>query len=279
MLFICALLLFAIPTLGFSSSKFDSANDNPAAPISIVILHTGLLFHPAGSGNGDGQLRVKWVLTSDVTALSDGRASIQPALFVSCPNFFWDDLLLNSRDSFPNTHCGGMFGTMFPLSADKLAAGVHSLRLTLTDLPASSFMSCDPSPCTDYVTIHIHPSSPTSAPAFTVEGHLMPGGIPMIFHRIWLSPPSLAPRPIPSTYQRYWRSWRLLHEPQGWKFVTWTAANLERLPDASVSILLSFNRLFIAQQLTISTCTYPPCCVMSGSTAGDISLASHLDFS
>ncbi len=216
------ILILVLPSPSLSESYF---NYDEFPSISIVILQTNLLVQPATSGGA--RLQVTWVLTSD---MSDGSASIDLSLLVSCPEFRWDDTVLTSPDSFPNTHCGGMFSTELPLSAGELAAGAHSLRLTLADPPASSFISCSPSPCIDIVSIHIQASPSTSALSFTVDDHLEPGGIPKIFHRLWLSPPALQnPRPIPSTYQRYWQTWRQLHEPRGWRFVTWTAANLGRL--------------------------------------------------
>jgi hypothetical protein len=205
----------------FEASQVSSAENS--CPIYVVVLHTAVLFNPASSGDNTGELRVKWVLTSDTTALSNGSGSAGPSLPASCPEFHWDDALLSGRDCSPHTHCGGMFGTSFSLSADRLASGAHTLRLSPPHAPF----------CSDSVIVRILHSSPASATTFTAEDHLTPGGIPKIFHRIWLNPPSSSPRPIPSTYQRYWQSWKRLHQQQGWRFVTWTMANLQRSALAS----------------------------------------------
>ena len=190
-----AILLLVLPSPSLSESHF---NYDEYPSIAIVILRANLLVQPATSGGA--RLQVTWVLTSD---MSDGSASVDLSLLVSCPEFRWDGTVLTSPDSFPKTHCGGMFSTELLLSADELAAGAHSLRLTLADPPASAFLLCSPSPCFDIVSIHIQASTSTSAPAYTVDYHLEPGGIPKTFHRIWLSPPALQnPRPIPLTYQR-----------------------------------------------------------------------------
>lgn len=228
------LLLFVPFASDISQASHISVSES-ASPMSIVILHTALLFQSANSGDSGGDLRVKWVLTSDAAAFSSSSANSESSLLVSCPEFLWDDVVLSNHDSYPSSHCGGMFGTNFPLSGVELAAGAHTLRLSLS---APSTL-CDPSPCTDSVTVNIHPSSPASAAAFTIEDNLKPGGIPKIFHRIWLSPPSLPTLPIPSTYQRYWQSWKRLHQPQGWKFVTWTAANLARYVSSPVCCCLA----------------------------------------
>jgi hypothetical protein len=219
--------------------------NNEVAQFSIIILQTNLILQSAANGSIHGELRVKWVLTSDSTDMHDSETDIEPQLIASCPEFKWDDTLLTGADSFPKAHCGGMFGTSLSLQSDQLTPGVHTLRLILAESPASSFISCTPSPCFDIVSIHIRASSAASVPSFTIDDNrLKPGGIPRIFHRIWLSPPYLPPRPIPSTYQRYWQTWRRLHQPQGWRFVTWSASNLGRL-EALPAELVTFNFLLL----------------------------------
>jgi hypothetical protein len=232
---IALLLLILLPHCFLFQPQFLSEPN--VANISIVILRAQLQLHPSG-----GQLHVTWVLTSDVTALGDGSHSIQPSLLVSCPKFHWDEFTLSGPDSSPSTHCGSMFAASLPLPAAMLAPGAHTLRLVLHEPPASSRMSCSPPFCGDSVSFHVRASSPTATSDSVLPGGAFPSGarlifcndrrplsgIPKVFHRIWFSPPSAPPRPMPRTYQRYWQTWRRWHEPNGWKFVTWTAANIGR---------------------------------------------------
>jgi hypothetical protein len=254
--------------------------NDEVAQFSIIILQTNLILQSAANGNIHGELRVKWVLTSDSTDLIDCSAGVEPSLLMSCPEFKWDDMVLTGADSFPKAHCGGMFGTSLSLHADQLTPGLHILRLTLAECPASS---CAPSPCFDIVSIHVHASAPATVPSFTIDDNrLKPGGIPRIFHRIWLSPPYLPPSPIPSTYQRYWQTWRRLHQPQGWRFVTWSESNLGRL-EASQAALVTFNFLLLKKflfkvYLNPATCTSLPCCATSAFAAVVTSCAHHLGF-
>jgi hypothetical protein len=146
------------------------STESTTAPISIAILRAQMQ-RDAGDSGGGGQLQVTWVLTSDAAVLSDGSNAIQTSLLTSCPKIYWDEYTLFGPDSFPNSHCGGMFATSLPLLAAMLAPGVHTLRLMLDDPPAPSRMYCIPELCNDSVLFHIHASSQTIS-----SNNLLPGG-------------------------------------------------------------------------------------------------------
>jgi hypothetical protein len=201
---------------------------------SIVILHTLLHITPDIS-----HLQVKWVVSSDVVSLVDGTPFPPPSYTPPCPLFSWDGVTITGPDTHPNTHCGPMFAVTLPIPSAYLAAGTHTLRLVLADLPDAPAKFYELNSSADSVSFVLGAAAPVAANFTLAPGGNTPlrayivlsqnstsTGIPKIFHRIWLSPPSLPPVPLPPTYQRFWRSWRERHS--NWRFVTWSAFNVAK---------------------------------------------------